>query len=149
MHLLFQHNVPPDHFPASLSSSSASIDPTALELRRAFTSAHAFYPYHRGQSGSDGQFRPLVVAIPVDFDDQHEKYGLPHPLVVVPVADHKGQSHPAVVAVAIVPEDRHKKDGLHCPYVVVVAADHTFGFHPACVTIVVAPNHERHKKYGL
>ena len=36
--------------PASLSSSSALMDPAALELKSAFTSAHVVYLYHRGQN---------------------------------------------------------------------------------------------------
>ena len=90
--MLFQHNVPPDIPPASLSSSSASIDPAALELKSAFTSAHVVYLYHRGQNG----LRQVVAAAAADHqvvavvagtvpDDGRDKIYALNPRIVVVV----------------------------------------------------------------
>ena len=106
--------------PASLSSSSASFDPSALELNSAFTSVHVDYLYERGrsgsggQSGSDGLSYPLTVAAPaVDRD---------FVAVVTVVAAAPDRDFCAVVAVALPDDGRGKIYGLDHGLLVLVVA---------------------------
>ena len=72
------------------------MDPAALELKSAFTSAHAVYLYHRGQSGliqvvvaATDHDVVAVVAGTVPDDGRDKIYGLnPGILVVVVLISH-------------------------------------------------------------